>query len=90
MDGQPAEKIAAASIKDIEGLTYAEYIPRLQRYYSMLERLFTPDLINVGGGISKEADQFLPHLRLRAPIVPAKLRNQAGIIGAARIAADRA
>lgn len=90
MDGQPAEKIAAASIKDIEGLTYEEYIPRLQRYFSMLERLFTPDLIIVGGGISKEADLFLPHLRLRTPIVPAKLRNQAGIIGAARIAADRA
>jgi polyphosphate glucokinase len=90
MDGQPAEKIAAASIKDIEGLSYEEYIPRLQRYYSMLERLFTPDLIIVGGGISKESELFLPHLRLRAPIVPAKLRNQAGIIGAARIAADRA
>lgn len=90
MDGQPAEKIAAASIKEIEGLTYEEYIPRLQRYYAMLERLFTPDLIIVGGGISKEADLFLPHLRLRAPIVPAMLRNQAGIIGAAAIAAARA
>ena len=90
MDGQPAEKLAAASIKEIEGLTYEEYIPRLQRYYSMLERLFSPDLLIVGGGISKESELFLPFLHLRATIVPAQLRNRAGIIGAARYASDHA
>jgi polyphosphate glucokinase len=90
MDGLPAEKIAASSIMTAEGLTWEEYIERLQRYYSMLERLFTPDLFVVGGGISKDSEQFLPHLRLRAPIVPAQLRNRAGIIGAARMAADAA
>lgn len=90
MDGHDAEDIAASSIKDIEGLSWEEYIARLQRYYSMIERLFSPDLIVVGGGISKDSDDFLPHLRLRAPIVPAKLRNQAGIIGAAHLAVDLA
>jgi polyphosphate glucokinase len=83
MDGQEAEKIAASSIMVRDNLTWEEYIERLQRYYTMLERLFSPDLIVVGGGISKDSDQFLPHLRLRAPIVPAQLRNRAGIIGAA-------
>ena len=48
-----------------------------------------PDLIVVGGGVSRKADKFLPHLRLRAPIVPAKLRNTAGIVGAAVLAAER-
>ena len=49
-----------------------------------------PDLIVVGGGVSKDSDLFLPKLRLRAPIVPAVLRNKAGIIGAARLAVDLA
>jgi polyphosphate glucokinase len=83
MDGQEAEKSAASSIMVRENLTWEEYIERLQRYYAMIERLFSPDLIVVGGGISRDSDEFLPHLRLRAPIVPAQLRNRAGIIGAA-------
>jgi polyphosphate glucokinase len=49
----------------------------------MMERLFWPDLFIVGGGISKESEKFLPLLTLTTPIVPAQLRNQAGIIGAA-------
>jgi polyphosphate glucokinase len=49
--------------------------------------LFSPSLFVVGGGVSKEADQFLPLLKLRTPIVPAELRNNAGILGAAWLAA---
>ena len=90
IDGDDAEDVAAASIKDIEGLSYEVYAERLQRYYSMVEKLFSPDLIVVGGGISKDSDQFLPLLRLRAPIVPAMLRNKAGIIGAAHLAVELA
>ncbi|MBK9158499.1 MAG: ROK family protein [Propionibacteriaceae bacterium] len=83
IDGVDYETKAASRWRDEEHLTWDEYIPRLQRYYETLERLLTPDLIVVGGGISKLADQFLPHLKLSTPIVPAKLRNKAGIIGAA-------
>ncbi len=90
IDGYDAEDRAAASVKDIEGLTYDEWVPRLQRYYETIEMLFSPDLIVVGGGVSKDSDLFLPQLRLRAPIVPATLRNRAGIIGAARLAVDKA
>ncbi|MER3394204.1 MAG: ROK family protein, partial [Microcella pacifica] len=50
--------------------------------------LFSPSLFVVGGGISKSHEEFLPLLDLRAPIVPAELRNNAGIIGAAALAAD--
>jgi polyphosphate glucokinase len=58
----------------------------LQRYYSELERLFTPSLFIVGGGISKSHKEFLPLLKLKTEIVPAKLKNSAGIIGAAAFA----
>ncbi|PKQ32400.1 MAG: polyphosphate glucokinase [Actinobacteria bacterium HGW-Actinobacteria-2] len=88
IDGYDAEKRAAASVRTNEGLSYAEYVPRLQRYYEVVEKLFWPDLFVVGGGVSKNADEFLPYLKLNTPIVPAALRNRAGIIGAAWLAAN--
>jgi polyphosphate glucokinase len=88
IDGHDAEDRAASSAKDRDELSWDEYVERLQVYYNTVEKLFTPDLIIVGGGISKDAPKFLPKLKLRAPIVPAQLRNQAGIIGAAHLAVD--
>ncbi|MDD6793612.1 MAG: ROK family protein [Thermobifida fusca] len=90
IDGYDAETRASASAKERENLSYKEWAEeRLQRYYSVIEDLLWPDLIVVGGGVSRKADKFLPHLRLRAPIVPATLRNTAGIVGAAVLAAER-
>ena len=86
LDGRDAEDHAAQSAKEREDLSYEEWAERLQRYYSYLEGLFWPDLFVVGGGISKRADKFLPLLDLRTPIVAAKLRNSAGIVGAASLA----
>ncbi len=88
LDGHDAESRAAESVRDREGLDTEQWAERLQRYYSHLESLLWPDLIVVGGGVSKQADTFLPLLDLRTEIVPAKLRNKAGIIGAARLAAQ--
>lgn len=90
IDGYDAEKRAASSVKEREGLKWSEYVPRLQRYYETVEFLFSPDLLVVGGGISKKADKFLPQLKLRTPIVPAQLLNRAGIVGAAWLAAAEA
>ncbi len=90
IDGYDAEDRAASSVKDAEGLSWSDYADRLQTYYDTIEKLFSPDLIIVGGGISKDSEKFLPRLRLRCPIVPAQLRNQAGIVGAARLAVDSA
>jgi len=90
IDGANAESQAAAGVKAALGLSFAEYVPRLQRYYEHIEFLFSPDLFVVGGGISRSAHKFLPKLRLNTPIVPAALRNRAGIIGAAWLAADAA
>lgn len=88
IDGHDAETRAADSAREREDLSWQEWARRLQRYYSVVEDLFWPDLLVVGGGVSKRADKFLPHLHLRAPIVPATLRNAAGIIGAAQLAAE--
>jgi polyphosphate glucokinase len=88
IDGYDAEVRAAQSAKQRENLSFKEWAQRLQRYYSHVEGLFWPDLFVVGGGISKSSDKFLPLLDLRTPIVPAKLRNQAGIVGAAWLAQE--
>lgn len=88
IDGHDAEHRAAQSAKEREGLSYKEWAKRLQRYYSHVENLFWPDLFVVGGGISKSSDKFLPLLDLRTPIIPAKLRNNAGIVGAAWLARE--
>ena len=79
---------AATSAREREGLSYPDWAKRLQRYFGELERLFSPDLFVVGGGVSKKYDEYLPLLDLRTPIVPAALRNAAGIVGAARLAAE--
>jgi polyphosphate glucokinase len=89
IDGHDAETRAAASVKEKHGMSYSEWIPRLQRYLSRLEALLWPDLIVIGGGISKNSEKFIPKLKLNADVVPAKLMNTAGIVGAAWLAADR-
>ncbi|MGZ4475948.1 MAG: polyphosphate--glucose phosphotransferase [Nocardioides sp.] len=89
IDGHDAEKRAANSAREREELSWKDWARRLQRYYSAVEKLFTPDLIVVGGGVSKQAAEFLPLLRLRTRIVPAQLRNNAGAIGAALYATER-
>ncbi len=86
IDGVDYETKAAYSAMERENLTFDEWSKRLQKYYSMLEKLFSPDLIIVGGGISKQWEEFIPKLDLRAEIVPAQKRNNAGILGAAALA----
>jgi polyphosphate glucokinase len=83
VEGYDAEKRAASSVKDKEGLTYPEWAERLTVYYRTLERLFSPDLLVVGGGVSKDSDQFIHLIDIATEIVPAKLHNRAGIVGAA-------
>ncbi len=81
-----AESRASFAAKERSRLSWAAWARRLQVYYSHLETLFSPDLFIVGGGVSKNHEQFLPLLRLHTPIVAAKLRNNAGILGAAALA----
>jgi len=86
IDGVDYETMAAFSAKERDDLTWAQWAKRLQKYYSTLQRLFSPDMIIVGGGVSKQHDEFLPLLDIDCEIVPAEMRNNAGILGAARLA----
>lgn len=88
IDGFDAEKRASGVVREREDLSYAQWAKRLQRYYSHVEMLLSPELFIVGGGVSKSHEKFLPLLDLRTPIIPAKLLNKAGIMGAARLAYD--
>jgi polyphosphate glucokinase len=87
IDGRDAERGASNAARERSRLSWARWAMRLQRYYSHVELLFSPDLFIVGGGVSKHHAEFLPLLTLRTPIVPAELRNNAGILGAAALAA---
>ncbi len=83
IDGHDAESRAANSARESERLSWEEWAARLTRYYQVVEALLSPDLFVVGGGVSKEAHEFRPLLDLQTPIVPATLRNRAGVVGAA-------
>ncbi|MBB6627890.1 ROK family protein [Nocardioides sp. KIGAM211] len=88
VEGHNAEKRAANSAREAEDLSWEQWAKRLTTYYRTLEKLFSPDLFVVGGGISKKSDEFLPLLDLDTEIVPAALRNKAGIVGAALYASE--
>jgi polyphosphate glucokinase len=81
--GKPAEQRAAESVRESKGLSWKQWADRLEEYFVEVERLLWPDLIVIGGGVSKKSEKFIPHLDLRAEVVPAELRNEAGIVGAA-------
>lgn len=83
IDGRDAETIATDRIRTAEGLKWKQWAKQVDRYLGYLERYFWPELIIIGGGVSKKADKFIPKLELKTPVVPAQLQNQAGIIGAA-------
>lgn len=89
IDGVDYETKASFAAKEREDLSWDDWAARLQTYYSKLEALFSPDLIIVGGGVSKQHENFLPKLKLKTEIIPAQKRNNAGILGAAWVAAER-
>ncbi len=70
-------------MRDDEGLSWKQWAARLDTYLERVHAYFWPELIILGGGGSKKFEKFAPYLTLDCPIVPATMRNQAGIIGAA-------
>ena len=90
LDGRDAEDWAANSAREREGLSFAQWAERLTRYYRHVEFLFSPDLFIIGGGVSKQHDEFLHLIDVETPMVPAALLNNAGIMGAAALAARHA
>lgn len=86
LDGHDAETRAAAVVREREGIGWGEWTPRVERYLRHVEMLFSPDLIIVGGGVSKAADDWLPRISIDTEIVAAEMANNAGIVGAALVA----
>jgi polyphosphate glucokinase len=84
--GKDAERRAAASVRERKGWGWRRWARHLDDYLHALERLFWPDLFIIGGGVSSKAEKFFPHLTVATPVVAATLRNEAGIVGAARAA----
>jgi polyphosphate glucokinase len=89
VDGEDGEKRASAAAREREGLSYPHWATRVDRYLDTLEKSLWPDLIIVGGGVSKKADKWVPLLSTRTRVVPAELLNDAGIVGAALAAEQR-
>ena len=81
--GRDAEHRASETARERDGLSWKEWAQRLTEYFVRLEALLWPDLIVVGGGVSKKAEKFLPLIETRAELVAAALQNEAGIVGAA-------
>ena len=85
--GKDAERRASEHAKLEHDWGWKEWTARVSEYLQHLEALLSPDLIIVGGGISKEADKWVPLLAgVQAKIVAATLQNDAGIVGAAMAA----
>ena len=88
VDGEDGERRASAAAKDRHELSYPEWAERVDRYLDVLEGSLWPDLIIVGGGVSKKAHKWVPLLSTRTPVVAAELLNNAGIAGAALAAQE--
>ena len=88
--GRPAERRSASVARTRRGLSWKAWAQDLDEHLIRIDELIWPELIILGGGVSKNADKYVPRLTVRPPVVPAQLRNDAGIIGAAVIAAESA
>jgi polyphosphate glucokinase len=85
---QGAEHQAAERVRDQQDLSWKAWGQRLNDYFKHVELLFWPRLIIIGGGVSKQHKKFLKYIHVRAELRPARLRNRAGIVGAAMAALE--
>jgi polyphosphate glucokinase len=86
--GKDAEKRASELVREEHDMSWGKWAGRVDEYLEHMEQLLSPQLIIIGGGISKKSEKFLPLLTgLRAKVVPAGMLNDAGIVGAAMAAA---
>ncbi|GAA4783558.1 polyphosphate--glucose phosphotransferase [Streptomyces ziwulingensis] len=89
LDGHDAEKRASSKVKEDHDMSWEHWAHRVTKYLAHVEMLFSPELFVIGGGVSRKAAKFLPHIEgIRAEIVPAELQNNAGIVGAAMHASE--
>lgn len=83
IDGTEAEHLASSAVRDKLELSYTDWAKRVDVVLHEFDRLFNPSAFIVGGGISRKAERWVPKLTVEVPVIPARLRNRAGIVGAA-------
>jgi polyphosphate glucokinase len=86
--GRDAERRSAAVARIRRGISWKAWASDLDEHLLAIEKLFSPRMFIIGGGVSKRGDRFIPRLTVRAAVVPAAMLNDAGIVGAAMAAAE--
>ena len=86
--GRDAEDRAAASVREQKRLSWTAWAKQVQEFLEVLDRLVSPDLVIIGGGVSATPEKFLPKIKIVPRLVAASLGNDAGIIGAALYASE--
>ena len=81
--GIKAEDFTSDAVRQNKGLEWEEWAKRFNVYLQEMEKLFWPELIIIGGGVSKKPERFIKQLSIHTKVVMAKTKNEAGIIGAA-------
>lgn len=79
----PAESYFSARARRRENLDWEEWGRRANHYLVHVDQVFNPDLIVLGGGLTKYWDEFRAYLDDRLPVEPAAMGNSAGLVGAA-------
>ncbi len=83
LKGREAEAWASNLVREKKHLSWKKWARRIDAYLTCMQNYFWPDLIIVGGGVSRKHQKFLPRLTLETKVVSARMRNEAGIVGAA-------
>ena len=86
--GRAAEKRSAAVARVRRGLSWKAWATDLDEHLDRIQQLMWPNLMILGGGVSKSPEKYIPRLTVKCEVVPAALRNDAGIIGAAIVASE--
>ncbi len=88
--GEIAEATTAGRLVERDDILLIPWAERVNDYLNYLHRLFAPELMVFGGGISKRFEDFSHVFDVPCRVVAATLRNSAGIVGAAAAAARAA
>jgi len=83
IDGVDAETRAATVHREREGLSWQDWGARVNKYLQTMEKLLSPDVFIIGGGVSESSEKFFPFIEVKAKMIPAQMGNDAGIVGAA-------
>lgn len=86
VNGKIAERRASAAARERHEWSYERWAKEVSKVLEVYEKLFSPGLFIAGGGISRKAERWIPKLSNRVEVIPAQLRNTAGIVGAAQAA----